>query len=319
MPRQARVHYIHAMYHVMLQGNYRQNIFHDHADFYYFYGLLKKATIQYHCKIHIFCLMTNHIHLLIEVRHVPLKKIMQTIATSYANYVNKKLKRNGHLFRGRYLDKIIEDERYMLELFYYIHMNPVQAKMVQHVNNYPWSSYHCYTKERTIDWVTTLVFEKLLAHEKENKTAALFLTARQQRLNTPPQFCRIDEQGLLIINARVNSTVQSVAGLDLKFLSVLEIAQMVCKYLDISFSLLTDHSKKESLTMARTLVAYYAHYHGMYKIKHIAQLLHCNADTLSKTMHRQFSSEKKREQLHAKMKALEQNFIDVIATHCKSS
>src|ERR1700735_24958 len=86
MPRKKRTHYFEAMYHVMLRGNYRQIIFNDDNDRLYFYSLLKKVTEKFNCKIHLFCLMTNHIHLVIEINHVPLWKIVQSFASSYARY-----------------------------------------------------------------------------------------------------------------------------------------------------------------------------------------------------------------------------------------
>ena len=110
MPRRTRTHYFEAMYHVMLRGNYRQIIFNDDNDRLYFYSLLKQVTEKFNCKIHLFCLMTNHIHLVIEINHVPLWKIIQSFASSYARYINKKNKQSGHLFQGRYKAKLIQDD-----------------------------------------------------------------------------------------------------------------------------------------------------------------------------------------------------------------
>lgn len=90
MPRKKRSHYYEAFYHVMMRGNYRQDIFSADEDYLYFYGLMEKSVHQFNCKIHLFCLMTNHVHLLIEVENIPLWKIMQTVAGAFSKYNHKK-------------------------------------------------------------------------------------------------------------------------------------------------------------------------------------------------------------------------------------
>lgn len=310
MPRNPRVHYSHAIYHVMHQGNYKQNIFYEAADYLKFYSILEKVTCQYSCKIHVFCLMTNHVHLLIEVLHIPLRKIMQTIATTYSNYINKKHDRHGHLFRGRYLDKLVEDERYFLELFYYIHMNPLKAKIVQNLSAYPWSSYHCYAGNKKLHWLSTEAFKNLIINETGSDYCCESFMEHCNDHYSEPKFCELDGYGVLTIKAQVSNMLQTSKTLDLKSLSPMQIVEIVCEHIGISKHLITTNSKSDLVTMGRTLAAYYAHYHGRYKIKEIAHLLNCPVDTLSKTMHRQFASELKRAKLEMQMVSLEQKFVD---------
>ncbi len=317
MPRNARVHYTHAFYHVMLQGNYRQAIFHSDSDYDRFYEILKKVTAQYNCRIHLFCLMTNHIHLLVEVEHIPLKKIIQVLTSTYSNYMNKKLERQGHLFRGRYLEKIVEDKRYMLELFYYIHMNPVKAMMVKTLSDYSWSSYHCYTKIKKLDWMTTDVFQELIVQETGYQDITEFFKIDRDEYYAEAKFCKLDEKEGLIIESKNSFSFRSSEGLDLRCLSLSEIVKVVCSSFSISFHVLLSDSKKQVIITTRMLAAYYAHYYGMYQMKHIAQLLQCPVDTLSKTLHRQLCSEKKKIKLKAKMEQVERDFLEIILKNKK--
>ena len=83
MARKPRIHYTGAIYHVMLRGNNRKNIFFSDSDRYYLYSLLEEGVIRFNYKIHAFCLMTNHIHLIVEVGEITLSKIVQNIAFRY--------------------------------------------------------------------------------------------------------------------------------------------------------------------------------------------------------------------------------------------
>lgn len=98
MPRDRRIHYDQAIYHVMLRGNFKSNVFHEEADFNYFLKRMQHAVEKFSCKIHLYCLMTNYIHMVIEVSYVPLGKIMQSITSPFTRNLNKKYVRKGHVF-----------------------------------------------------------------------------------------------------------------------------------------------------------------------------------------------------------------------------
>ncbi len=125
----------------MERGIRRQEIFKEEMDYEIFLILLKKVTAQYAAKLHAYCLMTNHVHLLIETSHYEIGKIIQRIACDYARTYNKKYGYRGHLFEDRYKSCLVKDDMYFLQTSRYIHLNPVKAKMVAHPENYKWSSY----------------------------------------------------------------------------------------------------------------------------------------------------------------------------------
>lgn len=155
MPRKPRIHYPGAVYHVMLRGNGGQEIFFDSADRSRFLLILQQGLEKFHHRIHAYCLMSNHVHLALQVTDTPLSKIMQNLGFRYTQHINRKQKRTGHLFQGRFKALLIDGDCYLLELVRYIHLNPVRAGMVNNPEDYPWSSHGCYLGRSNTPWLTT--------------------------------------------------------------------------------------------------------------------------------------------------------------------
>lgn len=155
MPRKPRIHAPAAIYHVILRGNAKQDIFFDAGDRYRFYLLVQEATERFRCRVHAFCLMTNHIHMAMQVSDIPLSRIMQNITFRYTRWINWRQQRSGHLFQGRYKAVLVDENEYLLELIRYIHLNPVRAAMVNDLSAYPWSSHPTYCGKQPVPWLTT--------------------------------------------------------------------------------------------------------------------------------------------------------------------
>ena len=113
MARKPRVHYIGALYHVMVRGNDGQNIFTDEEDRYRFYLFLQEGVEKFGHRIHAFCLMNNHVHLAIQVGEKPLSRIMQNLCFRYTQWFNSRQKRVGHLFQGRYKAIVVDADVYL--------------------------------------------------------------------------------------------------------------------------------------------------------------------------------------------------------------
>ena len=145
MPRRNRVHYPGAQYHVICRGNNKSYIFDTpHAKTYYL-QLIEKYQIENQFKVHAYVIMSNHVHLLIEVGEIPLSKIMQCIQASYTFAYNKYYSRTGHCFEQRYKAFVIEGELDKERVIRYIHQNPVRAHLKGGLL-YPWSSLIGITK-----------------------------------------------------------------------------------------------------------------------------------------------------------------------------
>lgn len=155
MARKPRIHYPTAFYHVILRGNGRQDIFFDEQDRYRFYLLMQEGIERYRHRVHAFCLMTNHIHLLIQVADVPLSRIMQNLTFRYTRWVNWRQKRSGHLFQGRYKAVLADADSYLLELVRYLHLNPVRSGMADDPLQYTWSSHRAYCGKDDLPWLST--------------------------------------------------------------------------------------------------------------------------------------------------------------------
>lgn len=155
MARKPRIHFPGALYHVMLRGNAGQDIFFEDADRYRFYLLLQEGVERYGHRIHAYCLMSNHIHLAIQVGEVPLSRIMQNIGFRYTRWINWRRNSTGHLFQGRFKAVLVDADSYIVELTRYIHLNPVRAGMVRAPEEYPWSGHRAYLGRETIPWLTT--------------------------------------------------------------------------------------------------------------------------------------------------------------------
>lgn len=156
MARPLRIEYPGAFYHATSRGNEKKDIFKSQRDREQFLSYLESATKRYGAVIHVYCLMNNHYHLLLETPLGNLSQIMRHINGAYTTYFNVKRKRAGHLFQGRYKAILVDADAYAKELSRYIHLNPVRAGIVARPEEYPWSSYQCFIgKKETPAWLKT--------------------------------------------------------------------------------------------------------------------------------------------------------------------
>jgi len=144
MPRQSRKLSKTGIYHVMLRGNERKSLFPEEEDYRKFLQVLTHKKRDDSFLLYAYCLMRNHVHLLLREKKQNVSQIMKRINIAYAYYFNKKYNRVGHVFQDRFKSESIEEENYLLSVIRYIHHNPLQAKMVNDPIFYPWSSYPFY-------------------------------------------------------------------------------------------------------------------------------------------------------------------------------
>jgi putative transposase len=144
MPRHARFRLDGYPFHIVHRGNNRGACFVDDFDRRLYLALLEEFTVEDRCDMHAFVLMTNHVHLLVTPEHATsVSRFMKNVAQRYTQRFNKKHKRTGSLWEGRFHSSIV-DTGYLLCCQRYIDLNPVRAGMVPHPAFYRWSSYHAY-------------------------------------------------------------------------------------------------------------------------------------------------------------------------------
>jgi REP element-mobilizing transposase RayT len=149
------VHVAGAFYHVTLRGNHQQAIFRNAADRATLDAIVAEQLEKFEARLHAYCWMTNHLHLLVQVSDVPLGRPMQRISARYARWFQSTLPTTGHLFERRYHALVVDADSYLLEAVRYIHLNPVRAELVRDPNEYRWSSHGVYLGDRQEPWVTT--------------------------------------------------------------------------------------------------------------------------------------------------------------------
>ena len=145
MPRTARKKSITGVYHIILRGIDKRNIFIDNLDRTRFLSALFKAKKSGYFEILGYCLMSNHVHLLVKEQE-SISTTIQRITVSYVQWHNNRTGRTGHLFQNRFRSEPVENETYLISVLRYIHQNPVKAGMVIEPKDYKWSSYNDYLK-----------------------------------------------------------------------------------------------------------------------------------------------------------------------------
>lgn len=157
---------------MIARGNQRQKVFLGKEDYLKYLKLMDEYLEHHGMAVYAYCLMPNHIHILVEqVADDPLSRYMQRLQSTYTSYFNRKHKKVGHLFQGRYKAILVDRDAYLLELIRYIHLNPIRAKLEEKVGVYPWSGHAQYLgtdKGNTVRIQTAMV---LPMFGKENKEA----------------------------------------------------------------------------------------------------------------------------------------------------
>lgn len=143
MPRQPRKLSESGYMHLIIRGIGQQILFEEEQDYRYFLKILERYCLETSVKMCAYCLMENHVHMLVldEKHQIPI--LMKKLGVSYAMYFNKKYERKGHLFQDRYLGEAVENEAYLLVAFRYILNNPRKAGICA-ASKYPWNSYGLY-------------------------------------------------------------------------------------------------------------------------------------------------------------------------------
>ena len=155
MPRIARQKSQTGIYHAMLRGINRQNIFEDDEDRTKFLETVNECRKISGYKLFGYCLMGNHIHMLIKEEKEPIELIFKRIGARYVYWYNWKYQRSGHLFQDRFRSEVVEDDGYFLTVLRYILQNPVKAGLTTNVSEYKWSSYNDYIQG---DGITDIEF-----------------------------------------------------------------------------------------------------------------------------------------------------------------
>lgn len=156
MARPIRIEFGGALYHVTARGDRRESIFEDDVDRARFLELLGDVVGIFNWQCHAYCLMSNHYHALIGTPDANLSKGMRQLNGVFTQWSNRRHRRMGHLFQGRFKGILVDADSYLAELTRYVVLNPVRAGMVRQPGDWPWSSYRAMTGEADApEWLAT--------------------------------------------------------------------------------------------------------------------------------------------------------------------
>jgi len=150
MPRNVREKSNSGIYHIILRGINKQRIFEDDEDSLYFLEKLKTYKEISRYEVYAYCLMSNHVHLLLKEGEESVGTAFRRIGASYVYWYNQKYNRTGHLFQDRYRSEPVETDQYFLTVMRYIHQNPIKAGIIERIEDYLWSSYRDYSQKPVI-------------------------------------------------------------------------------------------------------------------------------------------------------------------------
>lgn len=183
MPRRPRGRIVDSFLHITAKGNRGAPIYWYDQDYRFFLSCLERCAAQHAVRVHAYCLMTNHFHLLVEVGAVPVSKVMQTLLQRYAQYTNRVHSSHGHLFTDRFWARLCQRDAYLLELLRYVHLNPMRARLAATPELYPWSTHRAYLGVTNVPWIATTSLD-LFSPDRERAIAAY---ARFVRAGIPGQ------------------------------------------------------------------------------------------------------------------------------------
>jgi REP element-mobilizing transposase RayT len=251
----------------MLRGNSGQDIFKDDHDRVRFCLLLQYASERHQLNIHGFCLMRNHVHLVIQPSTSNLSDGMHALGFRYAQHFNKKYKQRGYLYQGRYKAVLVQSGMYLRRLVRYVHLNPVRAKIVQTPEDYQWSSHRAYIGEAEYAWLNcTLILdafggqskgsmERLSLYIQMNDDEARneVIEIRKSLRNGAYGDREFLEQWCPILNEGTSLADSHMVGI--RKVTVQYVVETVCSRLNITKEDVRSEKRTKQLVQARMIMA----------------------------------------------------------------
>ncbi len=285
MARSLRPQFQGAIYHLIVRGNNHQRLFRDNHDRRYYLELLGRYRGRFGCLIYAYILLGNHLHLLLATPRASIGKFMQGLGTSYAAYFNRKYKRRGTLFEGRYESRLVPNATDLLEITRYIHCYASQEGSEKEWETYPWSSYRIYlgvVHSDLVDTATVLARFQQVSPEEQRKryqryveTGKLWLTNSVGKQGTA-HVAATDHPASLIKSAYPLEVSHKEASIS-EIRRAEAILQQV-RSLDFKGTVLTDSRRK---SLARHLAMYLIRKETLLPLHSIGSLLGVKASAVA--------------------------------------
>lgn len=268
MARRPRVFAAGLLYHVIVRGNQRQKTFLNDQDYRAYLERLAKYRERFGYSVYAYCLMPNHVHLLLESSDQPLAKLMQGLQQSYSQYFNRSHRKVGHVFQGRYKAIICARDEYLLELVRYIHLNPVRAGMVKGPERYRYSGHRAYGEGRANEIIEPGKVLKLFGGKAGYQRFVRDGMAQGHK----DEYYEVEDQRFLgaegfgdRVQGRAGRT-KAAAGKR----SIEGIVKQLGKELGVSVEALRSRERSWEISRARTVIAYVLARRLGYGLKEVA-------------------------------------------------
>ncbi len=283
MPRAPRIHVSGGFYHVTMRGNHQQRLFFTPDDRRLLDEIVSDTLHRNSARLHAYCYMSNHMHLLIQVDEIPLGRVMLCIASRYARSVQSRLGTTGHLFERRYHAILVDVDDYLLTVLRYIHQNPVEAGIASSVSDYRWTSHHAYIGGVAQPWVTTDFVLSLFHHDRD-----CAIDSYRSFIVDMPHRCPLDEcnksnpriLGGDSFVAQVTDNARSAASSQ----TLDDLFREACRRFSISRGDLQSRSCERHLTKARAWVAFQAKTRGITSVSKVAASLNRTEGSLRQSI-----------------------------------
>lgn len=311
MARKPRIHVPGGLYHVIFRGNSGQPVFLVDEDHFRFYILLQEGSIRFGYRIHAFCLMTNHIHLALQVGDIPLSRGMQNLSFRYTRWINWREKRTGHLFQGRYKAVLVDCDSYLMELVRYIHLNPLRAGIVKDPQDYLWSSHRSYLGKENIPWLTTNnVLENF--GKTVSKARAGFGNFVLEGLNEGhrPEFHgkSRDDSRLLGNDSFVEKCLSGSTARHNRP-TVREIMEKVCRVYEVDESSIKSPSQNRIASEARSVLGWLARELDCATLSEVARIVNRDVGSISSAVRRLSQRMQEVPELGERVRSLKADFL----------
>ena len=255
MARRPRLFAPGVLYHVIVRGNQRQKTFTAESDYQAYIERLARYRKKYDYVLHAYCLMPNHVHLLVESSEQPLAKFMQGLQQSYSQYFNLRHRKTGHVFEGRYKAILCQKDQYLLQLIRYIHLNPVRAGMVRSPERYRYSGDHVYLQGKATETIDPATVLSMLGGKQAYRRFVQDGLSEGHK----EEYYAVEDQRFLGAEGFGERLLKKEPGLSGKKLtrrSIETVARELAKLLKIDVQALCSPDRGWAISKARTLAAY---------------------------------------------------------------
>jgi putative transposase len=287
MARPLRIEFPGGLYHFIVRGNERKAVFRDDADREDYLRRLAHYRKKFGFRLLAYCLMDNHVHLVIESGSDPLSRIMAGLQSSYTQYFNRRHRRVGHLFQGRYKAFLVERDPYALALLRYVHENPVKARIVLKPEEYPWSSDRAYRRGRSPDWLDV---DRLLRMLGARRSVAIRAYRRLMREELEQPYEDVASWGQAVKGDRpfADLAFQKVGEpkLPRPGLTVETVAIEVAKRRKLSLEKMRSPSQGREESLGRALVAWAGREVGLVSLARTAKYFNRDTSSMARLVER---------------------------------